>query len=109
MEKTIVQFIVNNIFLFLPIGIAGVVITAFLFFFPNKEGSEQQETSISDTITFHKFRVNFYIVIYVFIWMLIGAIGLLSDFILPTLSGTIIAAIPLVLLFLLRYKNIKES
>lgn len=109
MEKTIVQFIIENIFLFLPIGIAGVVVTAILIFLPKKKTTPQQEVSTSDIITLFNIKFDLYYVVYLFIWISIIIIGLLSNFILPTLIGCGIAALPLVLLQLQKLKKSKES
>lgn len=109
MERTIVQFIIENIFLFLPIGIAGVVVTAILIFLPKKETIPQQDKSISDSITLFGIRFDLYFVVYLFIWISIIIIGLLSNYILPTLIGGVIAALPLVLLRILKFKTSKES
>ncbi len=108
MERTIVQFMIENIFLFLPIGIAGVVATAILIFLPKKEISPQQEKTTSDIITLLGIRFDLYFVVYLFIWISIIIIGLLSDYILPTLIGGVIAALPLILLQLLKLKKSKE-
>ncbi len=109
MERTIVQFIIENIFLFLPIGIAGVAATAILIFLPKKEHSPQPEKSISDIITLFTIRIDLYILVYLFIWIMIIVIGLLSNYIVPTLIGGVIAAVPLILLRLKKLKRSKES
>lgn len=109
MERTVVQFMIENIFLFLPIGIAGIVATAILIFLPKKETVPQQEESTSDIITLFSFRFDLYFGVYLFIWVSIIIIGLLSDYILPTLIGGVIAALPLILLQLLKLKKTKET
>lgn len=109
MERTIVQFMIENIFLFLPIGIAGIVATAVLIFLPKKDTIPQQEVSTSDVITLFRFRFDLYFGVYLFIWISMIIIGLLSDYILPTLIGSVIAALPLILLQLLKLKKTKES
>ncbi|MBN1861735.1 MAG: hypothetical protein JW840_09780 [Candidatus Thermoplasmatota archaeon] len=109
MERTIVQFIIENIFLFLPIGIVGVVVSAILIFLPKKETIPQQDKSTSDNITLFGIRFDLYFVVYLFIWVSIIIIGLLSNYILPTLIGSVIAALPLVLLQVLKLKTSKES
>ncbi len=108
MEKTIVQFIIENIFLFLPIGAAGVVVTAILIFLPKKDTIPQQEESASDIITLFSIRFDLYFVIYLFIWISIIIIGLFSNYILPTLIGGVIAALPLILLQVQKYKTSEE-
>ena len=108
MERTIVQFIIENIFLFLPLGIAGVVITAILMFLPKKNISQHEE-SVSDIITLFTLRFNLYNLVYFFVWIMILIIGLLSNYIVPTLIGSVIAAVPLILLQLIKLKSSKES
>jgi hypothetical protein len=111
MEKTIVQFIVENIFIFLPIGAAGIIATIVLFFLPEKETSEPYEDVKSDLLSFFKIRLNFYVGVYFFVWIMMVIIGALSDFLVPTLIGGIIAAVPLLLLMFFEYnsKKVKVS
>jgi len=109
MEKTIVQFILDNIFLFLPLGAAGIIATIVLFFLPKKETSQYSEDLKSDVKTFVKIRLNIYVVVYLFVWIMIIIIGVLSDFLIPTLIGGIIASVPLIILMLLEYKTNKSK
>ncbi len=109
MEKTIVQFIIENVFIFLPLGAAGIIATIVLFFLPIKETSESYKEVKPDFITFLKIRLNIYVVVYLFIWIAILIIGLFSDFLVPTLVGGIIAAIPLIVLTLIEYKTNKSQ
>lgn len=109
MEKTIVQFILDNIFLFLPLGATGIIATIVLFFLPKQETSPKYEDVKSDFITILKVRLNFYVVVYLFVWIMIIIIGVLSDFLIPTLIGGIIAAIPLIVLILLENKANKSK
>jgi len=105
MEKTIVQFILDNMFLFLPLGVTGIIATIVLFFLPKQETAQKFKDMKSDTITILKIRLNIYVVVYLFVWIMIIIIGVLSDFLIPTLIGGIIAAVPLVILMLLEYKT----
>lgn len=109
MEKTIVQFILDNFFLFLPLGAAGIIATIVLFFLPKKETSQYSEDLKSDVMTFVKIRLNIYVVVYMFVWIMIIIIGVLSDFLIPTLIGGIIASVPLIILMLLEYKTNKSK
>ena len=109
MERTVVQFIIENIFLFLPIGIAGVVISVVLMFLPKKNIPQHEEESVSDIITLFTLRFNLYNLVYFFVWIMILIIGLLSNYIVPTLIGSVIAAVPLILLQLIKLKSSKES
>jgi hypothetical protein len=109
MEKTIVQFILDNIFFFLPLGATGIIATVVLFFLPKKGPASKYDDEKSDVITFFKVHLNVYVGVYLFIWIMIFIIGLLSDFLIPTLIGGIIAAIPLVILMLFEYKTNKAK
>ena len=109
MEKTIVQFILDNLFLFVPIGSAGVAVTVLLLFWPQKEPGVKTTEIVSDTISFFRIRINFYILIYLLIWIVIILIGLFSDYFLPTLLGAIIASIPLILIRFIGYITIKSK
>jgi len=111
MEKTIVQFILDNAFLFLPLGITGIVVTIILLFLPKQEATPEYEDVKSDFITIFKIRLNSYVLVYLFIWITMVIIGALSNFFIPTLIGGIIAAVPLILLVILeqRTNNSKVS
>ncbi len=56
MEKTIVQFILDNIFIFLPLGATGIIATVVLFFLPKKGPASKYDDVKSDVITFFKIR-----------------------------------------------------
>jgi hypothetical protein len=109
MEKTIVQFILDNIFLFLPLGASGIIATIVLFFYPKQGTTQNYEDMKSDIITILKIRLNIYVVVYLFVWIMIIIIGLFSDYLIPTLVGGIIAAVPLVILMLFDYKMNKSK
>jgi TRAP-type C4-dicarboxylate transport system permease large subunit len=100
MENTVVSFIVENIFLFLPLGLTGIIATLFLYFTGKKENIEQHEDEVSDEWFLPKIRVNIYFLIYLLIWIVIIIIGVLSDFVIPTVVGGTIAVIPLVVMLL---------
>jgi hypothetical protein len=109
MEKTVVQFIVQNIFLFLPIGIAGIIATILLYITGKKEKKREPEIETSDDITLFHIKINVYIVLYLFIWITIFIIGLLSDFLIPTLIGGILALIPFILMIGIKQRNKKSK
>ncbi|MBN1861138.1 MAG: hypothetical protein JW840_06730 [Candidatus Thermoplasmatota archaeon] len=108
MEKTIVQFILENIFLFLPIGLLGLITTLLILFFSKKETTVKTEDVTSDYVTVFRRKVNIYFFVYFFIWIGIILIGLASQYILPTVVGGIIAAVPLILQVLIEYKTKKS-
>ena len=108
MEKTIVQFILDNLWVFVPIGAAGIIVTIVLFFLPKKVTSEVSEDLSTDFISILKLRVNVYLVVYLFLFIGIFIIGLLSDFLVPSIVGGVIAAIPFLILTILEF-NTKKS
>lgn len=105
MEKTIVQFILENIFLFFPLGVLGIISTIVLFFISKKDSTTEPENLESDFRKIFKIRINIYVLIYLFIWIMISIIGFLSNYIIPTAIGAIIAAIPLILLKIVEFKT----
>jgi hypothetical protein len=105
MEKTIVQFIVENILIFLPIGVTGVIATIVLFILPKKKMSEPSLDTKADVLRFFHIRFNFYVGVYLFVWIMMVIIGVLSDFLVPTIIGGIVAAIPLLLIMFFEYKT----
>lgn len=109
MEKTIVQFILDNIFLFLPVGATGVVATIILFFLPKQQTTQQFKDMGPDYVTVLKIRCNIYVLVYLFVWIMMFVIGLLSSFFIPTLVGGVIAAIPFIVLILLEQRTSKSK
>ena len=109
MEKTIIQFILENIFLFLPIGLLGLITTLLILFFSKKETLVKTEDVSPDHVTVFQRKVNIYFLVYFFIWIVIIIIGLASQYILPTIVGGIIAAVPLILQILIEYKTKKSK
>ncbi|MFA5101760.1 MAG: hypothetical protein WC525_01270 [Candidatus Thermoplasmatota archaeon] len=109
MEKTIVQFILENIFLFLPIGMTGVVATIILLFLPKQQTTQKFKDVEPEYVTVLKMRCNIYTLVYLFIWIAIIIIGLASSFFVPTLVGAVIAAIPLVVSILLEQRTSKSK
>jgi|GEM_PF-1402420 len=109
MENTIVQFIVENILLFLPLGAIGVIATLLLLFLPKKEHMHRYEEVQADVITLGKLRWNVFVLVYLFIWILMIIIGLFSSFITPTIVGGIIASIPLIVLMTLEHKPMNSK
>lgn len=109
MERTIVQFIIDNVFFFVPLGVAGVIATIVLYFLPTKETSKVSENLSTDFITLQKIQMNIYVMVYLFVWIMIIIIGLFSDFLVPSIIGGIIAAIPLIVLTLLEQKTRKSK
>ena len=83
METNIISFIIENIYLFLPLGIAGITITLILLFTGQKDGAEHQENLKTDNIYLVTYPINIYLLIYLFIWAMMLIMGLTSNFIIP--------------------------
>jgi len=109
MENTVIEFIIKNIFLFLPLGIAGIVITIFLLLTSKRESLPEPDDLEADYKTLFHIRMNIYMVIYFFIWIMVILIGVFSDFIVPTIVSGTIAAIPLILMILSDYRTKKSK
>lgn len=104
MESNVVGFITENIFLFLPLGIIGIVATLYLYFTGKQEEDEARENLDADYLMVCSFKVNIYSMIYLFICMMIVSISLLSNFIVPAIVGSVFASIPLILMGVKRWK-----
>ena len=98
MENNVVNFIVENIFLFLPLGFTGIIITFYLYLTGKREKQSKEDNLDVDYINLSKFKINVYILIYLFICVMMIIIGVLSDFIVPTTIGVLLALIPIVLM-----------
>ncbi|MBN1281128.1 MAG: hypothetical protein JXA00_05720 [Candidatus Thermoplasmatota archaeon] len=108
MQNTVVQYILDNILLFLPLGITGIIVTLILFFTGKKQEEPLPENLSTDYTTMLKRKVNLYFVLYLFIWITIIIIGALSQFV-PTILGAILASIPLIVMLLLKYKTTRAK
>ena len=103
MESNVVSFIVENIFLFLPLGLAGIIITLYLYFTSKREGIEEKDDLNSDYLKLSRFNVNVYVLIYLFIFIMMIIIGLFSNFILPVIAGGSIALIPIIMVIFVKF------
>jgi len=105
MESNIVSYILENIFFFLPLGLAGILVTLYLYFTSKKEKIEEYDDLDVDYMSISKIKLNVYVLIYLFIFIMMLITGLLSDFTIPTSVGGAIATIPLILMIFVRYIN----
>ena len=104
-EHTVVQFITESLMFFLPLVIAGIVVTLLLYFTGKKETPVEDENLMGNYLTILHIKINFYAVLYLLIWIVLITIGALSDFLIPTLISGTIALIPLIILLLLRQRQ----
>ena len=107
MENNIVSFIIENIFLFLPVGIAGIIVTIYLYYTGKKDGKIIKDNLEADYITFLKYKINIFVLVYLFIFTIMIVIGILSSFYIPIIVGAIFALIPVILIA--GFKNNKEK
>ena len=105
MESNVVSFIMENIFLFLPLGIIGIVVTLYLYMTGEKVETEDKEDVDSNNLKLSKMTVNVYVLIYMFIFMMLIITGLLSNFIIPIMIGGALAFIPIILMSIVRWKS----
>ncbi len=104
MESNVVSFIIENIFLFLPLGIIGIGVTIYLYVTAEKVTSVSEENSEVDYLKFSRVTINFYVLVYLFICIMFLIIGYFSDFMIPVIVGSMAAFIPVVLMILIKWK-----
>lgn len=109
MESSVVSFIMENIILFLLLGTCGIVITIYLFFTGEKVESDEKENLEADYINISNYNLNVYVLVYLFIFFMMIFIGFFSDFITPVTIGAVIAIIPIILIFLIRFRTKKTK
>jgi hypothetical protein len=107
METNVISFIIENIYLFLPLGITGIAITLILLFTGKKDGTDHPENLNIDDLSISTCHINVYLLIYLFIWTMMIIIGLTSDFIVPSLVGGLLAAIPIAAILITHRKTPK--
>ena len=105
MESNVVKFILENIYLFLPLGISGISITLYLYYTGKKEDITVKDDLNADDLVLSKFNINVYVLIYLFIFTMMIIIGLLSNLIIPIIIGGLIALVPIVVFFLTKFKT----
>ena len=105
MESNVVSFIVENIFLFLPLGIIGIIVTLFLYLTGKKEEAREEDDLDADYVVLLKTNINVYVLIYLFIFFMMILIGILSNFVIPVVVGGVLASIPIVMMILVKIKT----
>jgi di/tricarboxylate transporter len=102
MVKTVIQFIIDNIFFILPLIIAGLLVTFYLYLTGKKETINKEDNLQEDYKKIGPLHINVFILFYLFAWVVLVLIGVLSDFLIPTLTNGLIALIPVLILILTR-------
>lgn len=107
METNVISFIIENIYLFLPLGIAGIAITLILLITGKKEGTTHTEYLNTDDISISSYHINIYLLIYLFIWAMMLIIGISSNFIIHALVGGLLAAVPVAAILIIHHNTPK--
>lgn len=102
MENAFVKFILDNLYIFLPILLAGFLVTIYLLWKSPKETPVKKENLLADYKKIGGHRVNIFIFFYLLIWVSMVLIGIFSGFIIPTFINGAIALIPLLFLIFTR-------
>ena len=106
METNVANFIAQNIMIFIPLGLIGIGLTLFLIFTAKKDKVEKnKEIELKHEISLFNKKFDINILAYLFIFFMMIIIGLLSEFYVPTLIGSIIAIMPVIILLTLKYKE----
>ncbi len=109
MENNFVNFIIENIYLFLPIGIIGVLATIILYYTGRNDYSYKGENLTKDFIKILGKKVNFYLILYIFIVIMMFIIGFSSGFISGTMMGGIFSLIPIFAMLIIRKTREKSK
>jgi hypothetical protein len=109
MENNIIGFILENIFIYLPLGLGAILITIILCLTGKKSETKEKLEVGNDYINFSKFTINIYFLVYFFIFFMIFLIGLLSNLFIPAVVGGIIALIPIILMIMIRHASNKKK
>lgn len=105
MESNVVNFITENIFLFLPVGITGIIATIALFYMGRNDSHYQKQELEKSIIKIYHKKVDFFLIIYTFIVIMMSIIGIMSEFLFATLIGGTIALIPILITILLEHRK----
>jgi hypothetical protein len=105
METNVVTFILENIYLFLPLGLAGIIITLALIFTSKKTGAESKDDISTDYYTLYGLKINVYLAAYSIICIIMIITGILSQLYTPIALGGIIAIIPILFVIILQAKG----
>ena len=100
MESNVVKFILENIYIFIPLGSAGIVATCYLYYTGKTADKKIKDNLDDDYVVFSKININFFVIIYLFIFVMMIIIGALSDFLFPAIIGGVFTLIPIILLIL---------
>lgn len=95
----------DDIPILILLGSGGIIITIILFITGERNKTQDKIDSDFDYINIFKISISIVSLIYVFRLIMMFFTGMISNFIIPSLVGVILALIPIVVIILLRYKS----
>ncbi|MEF8849039.1 MAG: hypothetical protein V5A68_07920 [Candidatus Thermoplasmatota archaeon] len=100
MESNIVSYIMENLLVFIPIGVTGVLATVILLITGKDETIQKKKLSSERDIKLFEIKhFNIFDGVYLFIAIMLFLIGIYTNFLTPSLIGFGIACTPLILKF----------
>lgn len=105
MENTVIQYIVDRLAIFVPVLIGGLIITLILYFTGKKDAPVPEKNLQEDYQKIGTIQINIFFIFYLVAWVVLVVIGVLSDFLIPTIVNCLISLIPLLLLIFTRRRK----
>jgi NADH:ubiquinone oxidoreductase subunit 3 (subunit A) len=88
----------ENLIVVLPIGLCAIGLTIYLVLSSKRDDTDKSLTFNCDSIHIFSKQVNLILIAYLLLVILTAIIGLLSNFLVPSIVGFICAVIPAFLL-----------
>ncbi|MEF8848633.1 MAG: hypothetical protein V5A68_05810 [Candidatus Thermoplasmatota archaeon] len=111
MENNIISYILENLMIFLPIGLTGIIVTIILIV-TGKDYIREKERNFDREIFYptRKKILNLFDLTYFFVISMLLMIGLFSNFIIESIVGFSFAIIPLILniTFSVYFRKVKD-
>ena len=95
----------DDIPILILLGSGGIIITIILCITGERNKTQEKIDSDFDYINIFKISISIVALIYLFRLIMMFFTGMISDFIIPSLVGVILALLPIVVIILLRYKS----
>jgi TRAP-type C4-dicarboxylate transport system permease large subunit len=102
MENALVKFVLDHLYIFIPLLLTGFLVTLYLLWKSPKETPVKKDNLLEDYKRLGSHRVNIFIFLYLLIWVVMVVIGIFSGFVVPTLVNSVFALIPLLVLIFAR-------
>lgn len=93
----------ENLEIIIPIGLVMIVLTFYIILTGDRNQTEKKLSFFGKKIHIHSYSLDVVISSYLFLVLMMVIIGFLSNFIFPTIVGTIFATVPVLLVFLVNY------